>query len=88
MIFGFGRREKADQDGLIISVCNDCHTYGKMSIHGNTAAEKLSKMLGQALWERDQVLKGCSGIDQDYANYLNEEVRNRFIERYGRNWLE
>jgi len=51
LIFGMGLRELADQDGLTIPLCNDCHTTGRDRIHGNVAAERLSKMLGQALWE-------------------------------------
>lgn len=51
LIFGMGLRELADQDGLTIPLCNECHTTGRDRIHGNVAAERLSKMLGQALWE-------------------------------------
>lgn len=77
LIFGRGLRELADQDGLYIPVCNDCHNMGRMCIHGHTAAEMLSKMLGQALWEKDKVAKGETP----------ERARELFMGRYGRSWL-
>lgn len=47
-------------------------------IHGNSVAEKLSKMLGQALFERDYIiLNKCEG----------EEARGAFMKRYGRSYL-
>lgn len=53
LIFGTAMRKLADEDGLVLPVCNNCHNMGKLEerIHGNAAAEKLSKMLGQAIYE-------------------------------------
>lgn len=51
LIFGVAHRELADQDDLIVPLCNSCHNMGKDAIHGNVAAEKLSKILGQVIWE-------------------------------------
>lgn len=53
LIFGNGLRELADQDGLKVPSCNKHHNTGDISerIHDNPMAEKLSKMLGQAIWE-------------------------------------
>lgn len=52
LIFG-ADRQRADEDGLIVPSCNKCHTTGKVTerIHDNSIAEKLSKMLGQAIYE-------------------------------------
>ncbi|MBQ0112396.1 MAG: hypothetical protein KBT03_04620 [Bacteroidales bacterium] len=55
LIFGTSQRALSDQDGLIINLCDGCHNMNsdaKMRIHGNIAAEKLSKMLGQAIYEQ------------------------------------
>lgn len=54
LIFGNGLRELADQDGIKVPSCNRCHNMGRTSeqIHNNPMAEKLSKMLGQAIWEK------------------------------------
>ena len=43
----------AEQDGLKVPACNKCHNMGKQieRIHENIMAEKLSKMLGQAIYE-------------------------------------
>lgn len=53
LIFGNGLRETADKDGLTVPCCNRCHNMGAVpeTIHGNPMAEKLSKRLGQAIWE-------------------------------------
>ncbi len=53
LLFGSGIRQLAEQDGLKVPICNRCHTMGSIAerIHGNAMAEKLSKMLGQAMYE-------------------------------------
>lgn len=53
LIFGNGLRELAEEDGLKVPSCNRCHNMGRVveQIHGNVMAERLSKMLGQAIYE-------------------------------------
>lgn len=70
LIFG-SNKKLADEDKLIVPVCNDCHTMNKNieNIHGNPMACKLSKMLGQAVWEK------------------HNGTREDFIKRYGRSYL-
>lgn len=53
LLFGSGIRELAEQDGLKVPACNGCHNMGRVSgrIHDNPMAEKLSKILGQAVYE-------------------------------------
>ncbi|MEY8518599.1 hypothetical protein AALC25_17210 [Lachnospiraceae bacterium 29-84] len=55
LLFGSGIRALAEQDGLKVPACNDCHNMGQLSerIHDNPMAEKLSKMLGQAIYEKE-----------------------------------
>lgn len=53
LLFGGGNRELAEKDGLKVPACNKCHNAGRQTerIHENIMAEKLSKMLGQAIYE-------------------------------------
>lgn len=45
----------AEEDGIKVPSCNRCHNIGmvKERIHDNPMAEKLSKMLGQAIYEKE-----------------------------------
>ena len=54
LLFGTGVRKLAEEDGLKVPICHKCHNMGNFaeSIHGNSMAEKLSKMLGQAIYEK------------------------------------
>lgn len=54
LIFGNGQRKLSEEDGLKIPLCHKHHNMGSVTerIHGNPMAEKLSKMLGQAIWEK------------------------------------
>lgn len=74
-VFGNGMRNLAEEDGLKAHTCDRCHTLGKLleRIHDNIMAEKLSKMFGQAIFERNEVSKGAT-ID---------EAREKFRKRYG-----
>jgi len=54
LLFGTSARNLAEQDGIKVPICNKCHNMAVKAadrIHGNPMAEKLSKMLGQAIWE-------------------------------------
>lgn len=53
LLFGNGSRELAEKDGLKVPSCSRCHNMGTGTegIHNNIMAEKLSRMLGQAIYE-------------------------------------
>lgn len=53
LLFGISIKPLAEKDGLKVPSCNRCHNFGDISgrIHDNPMAEKLSKMLGQAVFE-------------------------------------
>ena len=55
-LFGRGIRELAEKDGVWIPLLNCEHNMSPKGninqIHGNPAAEKLSKMLCQMAWEK------------------------------------
>ena len=71
LLFGNGTRKLAEEDGIKVPVCKDCHTMGRVTgrIHDNSMAENLSKKLGQAIWE----------------NYYGS--RQEFRSRYGKSYL-
>lgn len=81
LVCGTTNRELSEQDGLKVPSCNKCHNMGRKDekIHGNVMAEKLSKMLGQAIWEKEYCRKhvGCT----------DEEVRETFRKRYGKSFI-
>lgn len=80
LVFGNGRRELADRDKLYIPICDYHHTMSNRiheRIHDNSMAEKLSKMLGQQMYEKNKILEG----------FTQEEARKSFIERYGKSYL-
>lgn len=77
LVFGVYSRQKAEEDGLKVPTCDNCHTIGKNleRIHDNSMAEKLSKMFGQAIFERNALAnKEVETID---------EAREKFRRRYG-----
>lgn len=53
LVFGVSARDLSEKDGLKVPSCNKCHNMGevKCRVHDNPMAEKLSKMLGQAIYE-------------------------------------
>lgn len=83
LIFGSDRK-KADKDKLYIPICDRCHVTGELlfRIHDNPMAELLSKMLGQALFEKNYYKDLYYELRRD-----EDEARDVFIQRYGRNFL-
>lgn len=77
LIYGKGIRNLCDDDSIILELCQECHK----EIHYNANAGHLSKMLGQALWERFYL-----GDFGDAKESL-QKARENFMERYGRSWL-
>lgn len=81
-IFGVGKRELADREGLWIPLTNAEHNMSSnglvLQIHGNPAAEKLSKMVGQLAFEKNYYKNKC-GEKEDPAR---EAFRKIFKESY------
>lgn len=86
-IFGGALRKLADEDGLTIYLANHEHNMSPKGtiyqIHGNIAAEHLSKMLGQMAWERNYLIKK---YELPFEN-LSDEAREAFKDRYGKSFL-
>lgn len=48
-LIGGSTRKLCDEDGLTLAICRDCHEF----IHKYPTAATMSKMLGQAIYEKD-----------------------------------
>ena len=84
LIFGLNKM-LCDQDDLVLDLCQDCHTKAVEvidRIHDNVAAERLSKMLGQMMYERDYIAKNTL-----HGESAKEKARETFMRRYGRSYL-
>lgn len=71
-VFGVGRRNLAEADGLTMPLCASCHRaihQGKM--------QTLSKIIGQLLYERNKCAEGMT----------TEEARLSFQRRYFESYL-
>lgn len=71
-VFGVGRRNLADEDGLTMPLCDSCHRaihQGKM--------QTLSKIIGQLLYERNKCAEGMTV----------EKARESFLRRYRESYL-
>ncbi|MGL5513223.1 MAG: hypothetical protein ACRDBM_08365 [Sporomusa sp.] len=77
LLFGCDRK-KADEDHLTLPVCNNCHNTGKIAcrIHGNSMAEKLSKIAGQLAYEKRKVAEGMTEFE------AREDFRRRYYKSY------
>ena len=95
-IYGNGLHKLADEDLLTIPLTNAEHNLSPKGtinqIHGNPAAEKLSKISGQLAWERKELImmmldeESGEPLPEQYQR-ISEEVRERFRKRYGKSYL-
>lgn len=86
LICGINRGD-SDEEGLTMMLCPECHTLGKYAIHSSHVAESLSKIAGQALWERQKMLEALGIFDSEFANHADEEIRMQFRQKFGRSFL-
>lgn len=71
LICGTYGRTFSDEYGLMIPLCATCHN----ELHASGVAMKLSKMLGQAIWEKNYYKDLYYGLNRD-----EDEARERFTE--------
>lgn len=81
LIFGNGKRDLAEEDGIWIPLTNDEHTTGELirRVHDNPMAESLSKIAGQLAWESEYYRK--------VAQCAQFSARRAFRLRYGKSYL-
>jgi len=86
LLFGRGIRNLAEKDGAWIPVTDSEHNMSPNGtinqIHGNPAAEKLSKIAGQLAWERNYLIDKYGDFDE-----LSRECREAFRKRYHESYL-
>lgn len=89
LIFGTAGRELSEKDGLKVPACNNCHNMGdKLNrVHDNPMAEKLSKMLGQALWEKEWILWHNSEEEKEPQEVIRGLARKEFRKRFGKSYM-
>ena len=87
-VFGVGLRKLADQDGLILPLTHEEHNLGRISerIHGNSAAESLSRMVGQLAWEKHWLADIIREVDPDIGD-VEDDAREAFRDRYSISYL-
>lgn len=92
LVFGTAGRELSEKDGLKIPVCGRCHNMGESTrrIHGNSMAERMSKIIGQLVFERNlllEYLEADLGCGDEGMKKLSMNVRENFRKRYGVSYL-
>lgn len=73
LVFGNSKRKLADEDGLTIPLCRECH----QKLHGAKENQVMSHIIGQLFYERN---KCATGMDVEGA-------REDFRKRYGVSYL-
>ena len=96
LIFGRGKRQLADDDGIWIPLLHKEHNASetglKDQVHENPAAEHLSKMAGQLCWEEWYLAEKLEhvideGLGYQSAEDWRDEAREMFRKRYGESYL-
>lgn len=77
LIYGSSQRRLADEDGLTMSLCRECHK----NIHYKSKLGQLSKMFGQLMYEYWWL------ADFGDADTIVKLAKENYIERYGRSYL-
>lgn len=69
-----GKRHLADEDNLTINLCYICHD----TAHNKVGVMEKYKQIGQLIYEiRQMTMYGCDA----------EQARQRFMSRYGKNYI-
>lgn len=76
-IFGGANRRLSETDGEWLFLCRKCHNLPPDGAHLNKQTMEWLHKVGQEAWEADQIQKGLSPT----------EARERFMRRYGKNYL-
>lgn len=79
---GHKQRHLADEDELIIPLCQEHHT-GDMSVHKKKELNILVEIIGQLAYEKHYI---AQKRELPFEN-IEEEAREAFRTRYGRSYL-
>lgn len=87
----YGNKHKlADQDKLLMPLCQFHHQDSKKGVHNNAEMKALSQMLAQACWEKHylaQKLSSCEELGHQCVEDWSDEAREAFRRRYGESFL-
>ena len=72
VMFGAGRRDKSEADGLTVRLCREHH----QAVHSDGHLRRILCAIAQRAWERE------------HQEQYGSAVRQRWMERYGRNYQE
>ena len=87
-------RQRADEDGLVIHVCQACHDAIHFGTETAGRMDRSLKRLAQLKWEeqwKDTHTVGYFRSTQEVEEYVrirNQKARQAWFERYGRNYLD
>lgn len=76
---GHKQRHLADEDGLVIPVCRECHE----KIHKQKELNILVEIIGQLQYEKQYM---AEKIELPFEN-IEEEAREAFRQRYSRSYM-
>lgn len=74
---GTANRKKSKEDGLILPLCFE-HHQGNTGVHNNSELDEYFKKQSEKIWIEKYV-------DHELSP---EEKIQKYIDRYGKNWLE
>lgn len=75
IMYGVANRRLAEEDGLWVYLCLDCHNIPPDGVHFNPKNDLWLKRVGQQAYEQKLSQNGV------------EDVRGAFIKRYGKSYL-
>ena len=78
IFFGTSARKKSIEDGMCVPLCPAHHNMSGSGVHFNHKLDLYLKQIGQKVWM------------MHYTNESDtkEEKINKFIRRYGKNYIE
>ena len=77
VFFGTANRKKSDEDLMFVYLCPYHHNMSNQGVHQNKELDNKLKVYAQKVWMDTY-------CDKDMSE---EDKINKFIERYGRNYL-
>lgn len=79
VFFGTANRKKSKEDGLVLPCCFLHHNGSSAGVHYDKKFRELTERVGQKGWE--------AKYKQEHPQATEDEVREAFIDRYGRNYI-
>ena len=75
---GTANRKLSEEDGLVVDLCHSCHNEPPNGVHFNKDNMHRLHVHGQRIWEMGKIVND---------GMTDEQAREAFIKRYGKNYL-